>query len=77
MMLELGYPGFDHLSAAAFQKGSMPDLDDAIRLGRSERLAMVAADSGGLAIEESLRWLRLYSKLRTVSYASQKILDLI
>jgi hypothetical protein len=42
----LGHPCFEHLSAAAFQRGSMPDLDDAIRLGHSERLEIAADDSG-------------------------------
>jgi hypothetical protein len=39
-MSELGFPRFEHLSAAAFQTGPLPNLEDAIRLGRSERLAM-------------------------------------
>ena len=39
-MAGLGYPRFEQLSAAAFQKGSLPDLGDAISLGRPERLAM-------------------------------------
>jgi len=37
---ELLHPRFEHLSAAALQKGSLSDLDDGIRLGRSERLAI-------------------------------------
>jgi hypothetical protein len=34
---ELGHPRFEHLSAAAFQRGSMPDLEDAIMIGRYKR----------------------------------------
>jgi hypothetical protein len=36
-MKGLGFPRFEHLSASAFQKGSMPNLDDAISIGRNER----------------------------------------
>jgi hypothetical protein len=39
----LGHPRFEHLSAAAFQKGSAPDLDDAISVGQEERLALARA----------------------------------
>jgi hypothetical protein len=39
-MAGLGYPRFEQLSAAAFQKGSFPDLDDAILVGRVERRAI-------------------------------------
>ena len=42
-MSELGYPRFEHLSASAFQAGPIPNLDDAIRLGRSERVAIFEA----------------------------------
>ena len=38
-----GLKGIEHLSAAAFQRGAMPDLGDAISIGRAERLAMKAA----------------------------------
>jgi hypothetical protein len=39
-MRGLGYPRFEMLSAAAFQRSLLPDLDAAITIGRSERLAM-------------------------------------
>jgi hypothetical protein len=45
-MSELGYPRFEHLSASAFQTGPLPNLDDAIRLGKTERLAMNLNQSG-------------------------------
>lgn len=37
-MAGLDFPRFEHLLAAAFQKGSMPGLDGAISIGRSELL---------------------------------------
>jgi hypothetical protein len=44
-MRGLGYGRYEHLSAAAFQHSVLPDLDDAITLGRAERLAMKLAAS--------------------------------
>jgi hypothetical protein len=38
----LGLRGIEFLSAAAFQKGEQPNLEDAITIGRGERLAMKA-----------------------------------
>lgn len=40
MMKGLGYPRYELLSASAFQYSYLPNLDDAIALGRSERLAL-------------------------------------
>jgi hypothetical protein len=40
VMSDLGHPGYEFLSASAFQGSKAPDLDAAITLGRAERLAM-------------------------------------
>jgi hypothetical protein len=44
-MRGLGFGRYEHLSASAFQHSVLPDLDDAITLGRAERLAMKLAAS--------------------------------
>jgi hypothetical protein len=42
-MESLGYPRFEHLSAAGFQRGNLPNLDDAIALGRGEVRALAVS----------------------------------
>ena len=44
VMRGIKHPRFEQLSAAAFQLTNVPDLDAAVTIGRSERLAMVAVD---------------------------------
>jgi hypothetical protein len=39
-MADLGYPGYEFLSASAFQSSNLPNPDDAISRGREERLAL-------------------------------------
>lgn len=41
-MQNLSLPGYEFLSASAFQRSCLPNFDDAITIGHAERIAMVA-----------------------------------